>query len=54
MVGPSWRVFTGIVIEYFWAAGYCILAGIAYGIRDWSHFQLAISIPVVLYFVLLL
>ena len=29
MVGPSYRVFAGIGVEYFWAAGYVVLAGIS-------------------------
>ena len=45
IVGPSWRVFAGFVIEYFWAGGYIAVAGVAYFLRDWRKLQLALSIP---------
>ncbi len=45
MVGPSYRVFAGIAIEYYWATGYILLAGLGYLIRDWVPLQLASSIP---------
>lgn len=54
MVGPKWRVFAGIVIEYFWAFGYVLIAAIAYGIRDWRMLALAISVPQALLFILIL
>ena len=45
IVGPSWRVFSGYVIQYYWAAGYLIVAGLAYVLRDWRHLQLALCTP---------
>ena len=53
-VGPTWRVFTGIYIEYVWAVGYMIIAGIAYAIRDWDKLQLAISVPMIALFGIIL
>ncbi|KAK3734884.1 hypothetical protein RRG08_038910 [Elysia crispata] len=57
LVGPSKRKFVGIVIQMFWCIGLFIETGIAYGLRDWRHFQLAISmfsvVAVILYSFLL-
>ena len=46
MVGPRWRLHTGIMIEYFWAAGYMLIALIAYYVRDWRHLQLCLCVPI--------
>ncbi|XP_069102161.1 organic cation transporter protein-like isoform X2 [Argopecten irradians] len=45
MVGPSSRVFVGIIIELFWCAGEVILCGLAYFVRDWRILQLTIAVP---------
>ncbi|XP_033124209.1 organic cation transporter protein-like [Anneissia japonica] len=50
MVGPSWRTFIGITIEYFYTFGYIILAGVAYALRDWKNIELALSLPSILLF----
>ncbi|CAC5415437.1 SLC22A4_5 [Mytilus coruscus] len=49
LVGPSKRVWAGIVICYFFAAGMVVLAGVAYLIRDWVYLEIAISIPSVFF-----
>ena len=49
IVGPSWRVFAGIVIEYFWAGGSMLIAGVAYGVRDWFTLQLVLSVPMAIF-----
>ncbi|XP_033739709.1 organic cation transporter protein-like [Pecten maximus] len=48
MVGPSSRVFVGIIIELLWCLGEVILCGLAYFVRDWRTLQLIISIPCIL------
>ncbi|XP_071956980.1 organic cation transporter protein-like [Antedon mediterranea] len=50
LVGPSKRTFAGIVIEFYFAGGYMILALLAYLIRDWKYLQLAMTLPMLLYF----
>ena len=42
------RTFAGTAVEFFWALGYMVLCPIAYGLRNWRHLQLAISVPLVL------
>ncbi|UJR36301.1 hypothetical protein I4U23_029030 [Adineta vaga] len=56
IVGPTQRLFTGIVIEYFFALGELILLVFAYLFRTWYqlHTALAIlSLPFVLFYFLL-
>ncbi|XP_072178656.1 organic cation transporter protein-like [Diadema setosum] len=50
LVGPSKRYFTGIAMNFYWAVGAIILAGIAYFIRNWRHLQLCVSLIPVAYF----
>ncbi|XP_050392935.1 organic cation transporter protein isoform X1 [Patella vulgata] len=49
IVGPSKRAWTGIVIEYFFAIGMVLYAGMGYFIRDWHYLEITASIPVVLF-----
>ncbi|CAF1306823.1 unnamed protein product [Rotaria sordida] len=44
IVGPKQRLFTGIVIEYFFAGGELILLGFAYFIRTWRLLNTALAI----------
>ncbi|GFO15329.1 organic cation transporter protein [Plakobranchus ocellatus] len=44
LVGPSKRTFTGIVVEFFWAAGVLLALPIAYITRDWRYTQLTICL----------
>ncbi|XP_022237075.1 organic cation transporter protein-like isoform X2 [Limulus polyphemus] len=49
-VGVDYRDVLGICFEFGWALGYIILPGLAWFIRDWSNLQLAITVPVALFF----
>ncbi|XP_041661901.1 solute carrier family 22 member 6 [Cheilinus undulatus] len=43
--GSKQRMLAGIITDYSFGAGYILLAGVAYLIRDWRKLQLAISAP---------
>lgn len=49
MVGPSKRVWAGIVIHAFFALGLVYLAGAGYLLRDWQYISLAVAGPCVFY-----
>ena len=49
MVGPSKRMWAGMIIEYFFAMGLVILTGIGYLLRDWNHVEMAIAFPNLLF-----
>ena len=49
LVGPSKRNLAGIVIEYFFAVGLMLLAGVAYLLRDWFYIELVFGAPTVLF-----
>ncbi|XP_046545845.1 organic cation transporter protein-like [Haliotis rubra] len=51
LVGPSKRVYTGIVCELFWTCGSFITATLAFFVRDWQRLQLIVSVPTVLFVV---
>ncbi|XP_057656533.1 organic cation transporter protein isoform X2 [Diorhabda carinulata] len=51
MVGKNKREVTGIVLNYFYAIGEAIIAPIAYYIRDWTHLQLIVSAPAIIFMV---
>ncbi|CAF4584025.1 unnamed protein product [Rotaria sp. Silwood1] len=56
IVGPKQRLFTGIVIEYFFAGGELVLLGFAYFIRSWRLLNTALailSIPFLLFYFVL-
>ncbi|XP_070569258.1 organic cation transporter protein-like [Ptychodera flava] len=48
LVGPSKRVFAGMVTQFYFSAGYMVFAGLAYFIRDWWILQIVISAPYVI------
>jgi len=49
MVGPEKRLWTGMLIEIFFAVGVCFLALVAFLVRSWQWTCLAVAIPTVLY-----
>ncbi len=49
-VGISKRPVTGIASQIAFASGLMSLAGLAYFIRNWRYLQLAITIPIGLFF----
>ncbi|XP_028933111.1 solute carrier family 22 member 13-like isoform X2 [Ornithorhynchus anatinus] len=49
-VGPSRRPFTVVISHCLFALGQMVLAGLAYGVRNWRLLQLAGSSPIVLLF----
>lgn len=49
-VGSSWRTRTIAVMQAVSAVGQMVLAGLAYGIRNWRYLQIAISAPTFLLF----
>ena len=49
MVGPSKRVWAGIVIHVFFAIGLLYLVGAGFLLRDWQYISLAIAGPCVFY-----
>ncbi|KAJ8315471.1 hypothetical protein KUTeg_007621 [Tegillarca granosa] len=44
-VGPSKRIWSGIIIELVFCIGELLLCGAAYFIRDWRTLQLVLSVP---------
>ena len=49
LIGPSYRLVAGVVIQIYWAGGFFILIGLGYAIQNWSYFQLTITLPMILF-----
>ncbi|XP_006869208.1 PREDICTED: solute carrier family 22 member 13 [Chrysochloris asiatica] len=49
-VGPSWRTQAVVLAQCAFSVGQMVLAGLAYGIRNWRLFQIAGTAPVLLLF----
>nr|XP_022904017.1 organic cation transporter protein-like isoform X1 [Onthophagus taurus] len=49
LVSGRWRTISGLAYFFPLSLGYAITAGIAWLLRDWRHFQLAISVPGILF-----
>ncbi|XP_068085491.1 organic cation transporter protein isoform X2 [Anabrus simplex] len=49
LVGPSKRLFAGVVCQFFFTAGYILTAFLAYFIKDWRMLQVALSLPGVIF-----
>ncbi|XP_069140758.1 organic cation transporter protein-like [Argopecten irradians] len=49
MVGPSKRVWAGILVHAFFALGLVYLVGMGYFLRDWFWVQIAVAAPCAFY-----
>ena len=49
-VGPSKRMWAGLVSGFFNVAGFVILSGIAYWIKDWKYIAITVSVSYLIYF----
>ncbi|XP_070348415.1 solute carrier family 22 member 13 [Equus asinus] len=49
-LGPSWRTLSVVLGQCSFSAGQMVLAGLAYGIRNWRLFQIVGTAPVLLLF----
>jgi len=49
LVGPKYRVFCGVFIEFFFVCGELILAFLAWYFRDWKKMTLAYMIPSIVF-----
>ncbi|OWF48252.1 Organic cation transporter protein [Mizuhopecten yessoensis] len=47
----TFRLWAGILINYFYTAGMILLAGIGYGLRHWKYIQIACSAPSAIFLV---
>lgn len=45
MVGPAYRLFAGVAVMMFFSFGFILTAGFAYTFTDWREFQIAITLP---------
>ncbi|KAL0861764.1 hypothetical protein ABMA27_009240 [Loxostege sticticalis] len=48
LMPPRSRTYTGIVVGMLFASGMCLLALLAYAVKDWFHLSLATSVPFIL------
>lgn len=51
MVGPTRRLFAGVVSMMFFSFGYMLVGAFAYFIKDWRYLQIALTLPGVLFMV---
>ncbi|XP_059468322.1 organic cation transporter protein-like [Neocloeon triangulifer] len=50
MVSPSKRIYAGVIMNYFFTAGYILTAFAAYFIKDWRTLQITLSLPGLAFF----
>uniref|UniRef100_A0AC34GL28 Uncharacterized protein n=1 Tax=Panagrolaimus sp. ES5 TaxID=591445 RepID=A0AC34GL28_9BILA len=53
-ISLSFHAAASTFFTLLWVVGYCIVPGVAYFLPNWSHMMLAISIPAILFAILLL
>ncbi|KAG4075747.1 hypothetical protein HA402_003573 [Bradysia odoriphaga] len=51
MVGPTRRLFAGVVSMMFFSLGYMLVGAFAYFITDWRYLQIALTLPGVFFMV---
>ncbi|XP_069673393.1 organic cation transporter protein isoform X2 [Periplaneta americana] len=49
MVGPTKRLFAGVVCQFFFTTGYILTAAFAYFIKDWRILQASLSAPGIIF-----
>jgi OCT family organic cation transporter-like MFS transporter 4/5 len=45
IVGPSRRVFVGVLMSMAWCAGMVLLLIFTYLIRNWRYLEIGLSVP---------
>ena len=54
LVTTEWRVFVTVGQHFFWVFGHLFTAAMAYAIRQWRHLQLALAVPLLLNFLIIM
>lgn len=49
VVGPTKRVWAGVIIHGFFTIGLCYLSGVAWLFKHWSYIQIAVAAPCAFY-----
>jgi len=49
IVGAPRRMFTGMMIQVFFAVGVCYVALVSFLLKSWQYINLAVVIPTVFY-----
>ena len=52
IIGGDWKTYLGIGMMFNWATGYCLLPLLAYGVPNWKHLQLALTLPLPIFVVI--
>merc|ERR1712142_1350793 len=53
IIGGNWSTYVGIGLEIPWSFAYMLMPLISWVFPAWQHYQLAVTIPVVLIIILL-
>ncbi|XP_069108125.1 organic cation transporter protein-like [Argopecten irradians] len=49
LVGPSKRVFAGIIVDFFFAIGTVLLGAIGYAFKEWKYIEITCSAPIAMF-----